>query len=187
MPENVAGSVAARAPTPEAGHSCGTTVLAKSGQISPAFSGHPSTQLQHPPRYPRAAHKQQTCRDHNIVGFFPPLTPRSKISVLPPTSHVWTCSIWPFLVSCHMLTLLQDCQVHAPPKNWETFDQSTLLGLKINCHKSIKIENTRPKQHNNPENMFLNFTGLPNLIWIGQLNYIFCHRPWLIYLLSFKR
>lgn len=73
MPENVAGSVAARAPTPEAGLSCGTTVLAKSGQISPAFSGHPSTQLQHPPCYPRAAHKQQTRAETITLWGFSPL------------------------------------------------------------------------------------------------------------------
>lgn len=33
------------------------------------------------------------------------------------------------------------------------------------------------------ESKFLNFTGWPNLIWIGQLNYIFFHRPLFIYLL----
>ena len=74
MPENGPGSVAATAPTSEAGHSCGTTMPAKSGQISTAFSGHPSTQLKHALRYPRAAHKQQTCAETiTLCVTLPPL------------------------------------------------------------------------------------------------------------------
>lgn len=76
MPEKGPGSVAAAAPMPEAGHSCGTAVPAKAEHISAAFSGHPSTQLQQPPRYPRAAHKQQTCTE----------TITLCVTVLPPTS-----------------------------------------------------------------------------------------------------
>lgn len=43
MPENGAGSAAATAPMPKAGHSCGTALPAKSRQIGMAFSGHPPT------------------------------------------------------------------------------------------------------------------------------------------------
>lgn len=67
MPENGPGPAAATAPVPEAGHSCGTTMTAKSGQISTAFSGHPPTQLQRPLCYPRAAHKQQTHAETFVV------------------------------------------------------------------------------------------------------------------------
>lgn len=93
MPENGPGSVAATAPTPEAGHSCGTTMPAKSGQISMAFSGHPSTQLQHPLCYPRAARKQQTCAEAITLCFtlLPPPPPFrhlavKSVSCLPPVT-----------------------------------------------------------------------------------------------------
>lgn len=117
MPEKGPGSVAAATPMPEARHSRGTAVPAKAEHISAAFSGHPSTQLQQPPRYPRAAHKQQTCTE----------TITLCVTVLPPTSDTpqWNqCLAFhqphvdlqdlTISVSCHMLMFLQDCQVHAP-------------------------------------------------------------------------
>ena len=146
MPENGPGSVAATAPTPEAGHSCGTTMPAKSGQISTAFSGHPSTQLQHALRYPRAAHKQQTCAQIiTLCVTLPPHTPprhlaAKSVSCLPPAAR----GLAGFDHFQSPVTCSRSYRTvrYMPPKNWETFDQSTLLRLKINCHKSIKTEIT---------------------------------------------
>lgn len=74
MPEKGPGPGAAAAPMPGGGHSCGTAAPAKAERVSAAFGGHPSTRLQQPPCYPRAAHEHQT-RTETItlcVTVFPP-------------------------------------------------------------------------------------------------------------------
>lgn len=127
---------------------------------------HPHT-LQHPPRYPRAAHKQQTCAETLILHVTPfsfyPLTPHSEISVPLTSWHMCTCRYWPFLVCCHMLTGLSGTHPQKPGRHWTKVHCSR---LKINSSKSIKTENTRKKWHRTvKENTFLNFTRLSNLIW----------------------
>lgn len=152
MPENGPGSVAATAPTPEAGHSCGTTMPAKSGQISMAFSGHPSTQLQHPLCYPRAARKQQTCAEAVtlcVTLFFSPasdtLQRNQCLASHQPHVDLQDLTTSSLLSHAHAPTGLSDT---CPRKTWRHL---TLLRLKLNCHKSLKTENTWQKQHNNPE------------------------------------